>query len=561
MKQKQLMAVLLGLVMTATLLSGCGQTGTGNSGTEVSKEVAKESSVQDVEPTKMEISFISWNCGEVEDNTMAEEWLETKLEEKLEGKYDIELTIPRIDISNAEALNLMLNTGEAPDCGWWMGEKTHYDDGITRSIPEDMIREYAPNYAAILDADPVGWDRSRLEDDEYLFLTGYQPTNGPAGCSFVLQWNYDWLKKGGFTPNGEVIELKEGKYLATEPFTQSEAMEIFKYFAKGDPDGNGANDTYAFSVCGENFKNLYGSGWGAVTTMYSLNTLSPVEEDGVHKNYYVTESYKNFLKYAAELYELGYIDPEYAVFNAAQKEEQINTARTGMQVMAYVNMGWGTTNGLLASGGSVLVTPVLVNDEGEAGIYPYNKTNFAYNFGVNADVDDEKLAVILQMFDLMCTDKEAQIMLQWGVEGEHFKYTSEVDGEKVACESILDPSVNAAAKYGIQIFNNYWSDADFYRITGNPVFAKVAPYSQGEWAKYTKLQSVFDATGNATEYDEYEAQYGPTIEQLVDEYRVSVITGVADVESSWEGYVKSLYDAGYNKLEEELQKMPEFVMN
>ena len=53
----------------------------------------------------------------------------------------------------------MLAAGEQPDFGnWWGNPVEFYQDGVTRAIPKEWIREYAPNIAKLYDDYPLAWN-------------------------------------------------------------------------------------------------------------------------------------------------------------------------------------------------------------------------------------------------------------------------------------------------------------------------------------------------------------------------------------------------------------------
>ena len=73
------------------------------------------------------LTWVSWSSGEIEDDNVAEVWLEEK--------FNVEITATRIDLSNSEQLNLMLASGEMPEAGWIIGlnpTKAYTEQGLTR---------------------------------------------------------------------------------------------------------------------------------------------------------------------------------------------------------------------------------------------------------------------------------------------------------------------------------------------------------------------------------------------------------------------------------------------
>ena len=104
-----------------------------------------------------ELTYIGWACGEIED----ENFCELLLEEK----FNVEIKVTRVDLANGEQRNLMLASGEMPECGWAIDSapKLYTQQALTRLIPEEMIRQYAPMYAAYLDEQPIRVLSIRIE--------------------------------------------------------------------------------------------------------------------------------------------------------------------------------------------------------------------------------------------------------------------------------------------------------------------------------------------------------------------------------------------------------------
>lgn len=552
--KKRILSTLLVASMTAGLLAGCGnsdeKTNTSSAASSASSvensAASSESATETLEP--MEISYVSWFCGDIEEGNYAEKLLEEAL--------NIDLKISKVDISNAEQNNLMVNTGELPDCNWQSAAwYSNYTDGLIRGISEDMIREYAPNYAALLDENPYAWTLNKIPDQEgmYYALTGYAPQNGPGQLTHLAAFRYDWLQNGGFTPNGEIVELEEGVYLATEPFTKSQYVDILEYFTNGDPDGNGVDDTVGTTMAGAGGH----QGWAHIYSIFSLNDRALMEQDGHAVDYFATDNFKEFLKFAADCYDKGYVDQEFATITSEQRWEKFATNKVGSLTTASSYVGTGKQHDRAKEcGGTVLITPPVVNDDGIGGNGCYAAGDFSYAFAVREDVDDEKLARILMMFDYIISSDEIWWNLKWGEEGTHYEYTYKEDG--VGYEPVFKEGVTNGADTGLGVFVQYWRPreltANGLKTSGRMIFEYGA---SEEWSKYILKPYKYDFSGSIVD-PEVTGQYASTVSALVNEYYFNAICGVVDVDSTWDEYIKSIYDAGYDKMVAEYDKMPLF---
>ena len=541
--EKKVLTRSASVILAATLLAGCGQTA---SGSKASGDGSKTE-----EP--MEITFVSWNCGEiVEDN-----WAEQKIEEAL----NIELHTKVVDLSQTQQRDLMLASGEFPDCGWVLREPRELvEQGVLRTIPREMIEKYAPNYAALMDSDPQGWVINKMGDtDEYAALSGYKAGNGDS-MAFMSCYRYDWLQKLGIEPNGEVIQMdEEGKiFLATEPFTQSQFEEIIQKFTTEDPDGNGKDDT--FGIAASKMDNFF---WNSLFSPYSIMELGSVEQNGEAEYYYVTDAYKQLLKDYAQYYANGYIDREFATLDRTKAWEKVGTGKAGycLTIADWVGSNRATfatrpPHNMVSAGGTALVVPTEVADDGTGGSRAYGQSNISLqqNFMINANVDDEKLAKILEFFDYVNFNPEMMVALRYGEEGVHFEYTSE---DKKSVPEIKS-GVTLGGETGLMVYNaNYIQTADFYNdVVASEYEKRMRDFTSSEEAKAKVLQPYRVDLGGTTQLTALEAKYNPSLTVLVEEYFYKSICGEVDIDATWDEYVKQLNDAGYAEIHDELQKAP-----
>lgn len=510
------------------------------------------SSPKEAEP--MEISYVSLYCGEIEDDN----WAEKQIQDAL----NIELKTKKIDISQAQQLDLMLASNEMPDCAWIVKSpetaKELFAQGVTRTIPWNMIKQYAPDYAALLESDPVGLKLHKdATSGEYLALTGYTEGNSNS-ATYMTSYRYDWLKNIGIEPNGELIQLDEdGRlFMATKPFTRTQFTEILDKFTTGDPDKNGQNDTFGLAA---SQRNIYF--WLGMYGMFNFGIDGTVEVDGAAENYYVTPQYKEFLKYFADLYKKGNIDPEFATLDFNQAQEKLASGKAGISGISAKWTGPSVSYAQTRAPNvalnqnpeaKIVIVPTEVDDNGKGGAQAYTPTNYNYTFFVNKNVSDEKLAKILEVFNYMNFDEKAKIALRYGEEGVHFKYSDEANKRG----PVLNEGIKNGGKDGLLVYNtNYIEPLDIFRMKQDTVLAKVSEYTFGEFSKNMYRPYRIDLFSE-TKYGELVSTYGATINTLVDEFFYNAIGGNIDIDAEWDNYVKNLNNSGYSEMRQELQKAP-----
>ena len=511
------------------------------------------------------LSWVGWNCGEIVEGN----WAEKQLEEK----FNVEITVSRIDLSNAEQKNLMLASGEMPEAGWQMGsDELYLTQGITRLIPEEMIRKYAPNYAAMLDENPIGWQyHKEPETGDYMALTGRALTNAMP----ILCVRLDWLENLGLKipeykdfPGMEGTDY-EGKIFLTEyQYTADELYDIMYAFTYNDPDGNGLQDTYGAQT-GGTYNNQM---WGALINMFgfqanlSWNFNFP-SEDGLCDLHFVTPQYKEMLSYWSKAYAEGLLDKEYITLSVHACWEKYANGRAGIAtslanwdaVPSYAaRPPYGPISSGVNEGAKMLVMPVPTANDGSYGVQNYSVTNYNYNFVVREDVDDEKLAKILTLFDYLNFDEEAQIVYRIGQEGVHFNYKNP---ETKSGGYAFTENGYVGKDLGLWAFNSN------YVQTPTSLRAMVSEniLTMNSWtAEFYKDHIINPYKHNmfyndgTEQYNELRELYATAVDTVAKEYLTAVITGEKNLEETWDEYLAELDACGYQEIRLAYGSLPTF---
>ena len=123
------------------------------------------------------------------------------------------------------------------------------------------------------------------------------------------------------------------------PKTIDEFYAIADAFTNQDPDGNGSNDTYALGLN----KDLYNTGFAGIEGFFNMYGSYPniwVEQDGKLVNGSILPEAKTALIALQEMYQNGYIDPEFGVKDAQKVAEDISAGKIGMFFGNFWNMAW-----------------------------------------------------------------------------------------------------------------------------------------------------------------------------------------------------------------------------
>ena len=184
------------------------------------------------------VSYYAYWCGALEPDSY--------VERHVQDMTGMDIQVRKVAHTDKEAVNLMLASGDMPDCGWFEHTVTQMtDEELIRGIPVEMVRTYAPGYIELCDRFPILYALALDPDDPTQFLTlpGFYigSVNEAPKCMYL---RYDWLQKLGIDLGVQVEKLSDQLYVADNGPSREVFEQILDGFVNGDPDGNGVDDTY-----------------------------------------------------------------------------------------------------------------------------------------------------------------------------------------------------------------------------------------------------------------------------------------------------------------------------
>lgn len=425
-KAKRFLSLLIAIMLITTLFTACGKKE--NTGTQNDTGKEKTTTGADKEPKgfddskTLEISWFGFNGTEIVEGN--------PLQKEIEEKFNVKIKNIKADIFNKEQINLMINSGEMPDASFMYQTPIDlWDKGVTRAIPKSFIEKYSPNYKKLLDRYPIGWQLNKVpgKEDEYLAINGINIGLDENG--WFSYYRLDWLENAGIKPKGELKQVDdEGHVFFCEtPFTLEEQDQIFDAFLNMNTDAK--NPKYPAS----GNKDTTNYSWETILNSFGVKTWMNLEEGGKYIQYYQSSKWKEALKVLNNYYKKGYIDQEWTSQDITKHWEKLNSGMVGWwpNFSGYVNPQYQDRPpfGLLAKvpDAKILLVPPEIGSDGKQYFCSSNHNPHAYSYPnfIGHRVDDEKLARILQIFDYVCFDKEAQVRFQFGIEGEHFTWQGE----------------------------------------------------------------------------------------------------------------------------------------
>ena len=549
--------VLVVLMLLSMILVGCTQSDPDNQEKTTTTEKKEESTAEATsapEPEEpIEISYWSYWCANAVDGN----YCETIIEDAL----NIDIKAVNISQSEGEQISLMLTSGEMPDCGWFVRDTDYmyYDNGLTRTIPSDLVAQYAPGFTELFSKHPVleALVQVREDETEYYGLPSYSAYTAGNQYFYTDFYRKDWLDALGIDYPGKLTEVSDGVFMCETGYTLEEHKAVLDAFTYQDPDGNGEDDTVGtigYAITG-------GCSLVSWTMLgaYDLCSRFSVEDNGSASYYYSTGRYKDILNYAGDLYQSGLVDPEIYTVDSEQFFEKAKNSYGG-HFIASCNWtaSWASTRPPMVAlenneGSEIMITPGLIGPNGDMGSTQYGAVpvaNSTIRFYVNSNVTDEdKLIKILEFVDYTSFG-DRRIELVFGEEGVDFTYDDE--GLPVRNESFSGEN-----ERGIYAYAQWVQDEEMLAWTNDAIFRKTFDFTVGDglWIQYLIKPYVYDLYGE-TNLNSLEDEYKSSLNTIVEEFMVGVITGETDLDAEWDNYLEKLNNAGYDKILEELNKAP-----
>lgn len=537
------MSMLLALTLCGSLLlAGCGSPDT--KGTSASDD--GNDGIAEPDPDKTyDISYTGYWCfSDYEDDSYVEKMIEDAL--------NINITVEKAETS--DTIDLLLASGEMPDCMWtetktlsWMQEQE-----LIRTIPREMVEKYCPKLIEYYDKYPLIYDQVLNLDnkDEFNYLVGltFQFVDYYLPGDF---YRYDWIENLGIDLGVNVEQVADRLYVADDGIELSKFIEIMDGFVNGDPNQTGKNDTVGATAPDPALGQFF-SAYGFSRDINNVN--------GRAEQNYVMDEYKEYLKGFSELYKKNLIDPEIISGDRTLAWDKVNTGVAGYWITSTNALNsWAVDRPPLTlldrdPSAKILVTPGIKPDGGE--VRATTNASPAYgSFFVNANVDDEKLAKILQFVNYSLFgdgDRDTVASLFYGEKGVDWEW------DEAGEMPVKLNTLNSGDK-GTWSFSQFGQTEEVTKWTGEEeLFQAGGKYwsagEDGSWMKWQHRPYKADLS-NSTDYEMILQDISSDLEAYVSNYRTQAIMGQIDVDATWDDYLAELDRLGYNKLMDELEKV------
>lgn len=463
MRKHKILSLVLSLTLITSTMVGCGSTKTENT---------KETTTSSGEMDKSPITLTFFTCDASEDMPFDDE-----VAKKITELTGVTLKISHPVAGDTQAIPLMIASGDYPDLIYAKGDTGKLIDSGAIIKLDDYIEKSGDNIKALY-GDYLKRLRASEEDPSIYTVGTYGVSTASWDPNGTMQLQNAVLKELGYPEIKTVDDYEKA---------------IKEYIAKY-PEINGQK-TIGMS--------LMASDWRWLITCGNIaSAVAGIPDDGQFKiddeaqkaTYkFRLPEVKEYFKWLNHMNAEGLLDPE----SFTQKEDAYRAKISQGNVLGISDAKWdydSATKTLLASGmAERTFAPLSVTINKNVKDQSLKNYGFSGGWGVAISSTSKNKDRAFQFLNWLASD-EAQVLLNWGIEGTH--YTVE-NGKRVM-------------KSEIQEQKN--TDKDFTKKTG--VGAYVYPFPQ-------RGDGALDPTGNpytTNTLDNYISNYNEAEKETLSGY-------------------------------------------
>lgn len=539
--------IVSGLITGSLLMGlyGCGAT----ENTTVSDTQKQESSQEDLEP----VTFTFYNADGMEDT-----WTDP-VAQKITEKTGVTLKIDYPADASDNRIALMVATGEYPDLVFAKGDAPTLIQNDALIDMSDLIDEYGPNI-------------KKLYGDEYenLRYSSEDPSIYQL-CSDKVQ--EETLETSG-TAQLQWAVLQENQYRV--PYTLEEYTQMIRDYMEKYPMINGKPAIGISIVCSDwHWYTMLSNPSGYMNG--SADNGQWIVDDEKQEVYYkhAADGQKEYYKWLNEMYNEGILDPEFAT----QTHEDFVLKVAEGRVLGLLDEEWDYTGAeisLRADGQeehTYAGLPVTIDRSVKCPSLKQQNLAVGWGIGITKSCKDPVRAV--RFLDWLCSD-EAQILLNWGIEGVDYYYDE--NGKRCITEEDLEASrkdTNYSERTGVGFrvypypsYGNQSVDStgNSYSKSSREMVKEGYDEMEKEALKAWNVDMLTDIFPQKEEFskDAYSPLWALTLPDELEKMLVAldnvswkgliecVVSPADDFDAKWDELQQNLKDAGLEKADREM---------
>jgi len=535
-------------IMTGSLLMGLyGCSAAEN--TVVVDTQQQETTQESLEP----VTFTFYNADGLEDT-----WTDP-VAQMITEKTGVTLKMDYPADSNDNRIELMVATGEYPDFVFAKGSVSTLIRNDALIDMSDLIDEYGPNI-------------KKLYGDEYenLRFSSEDPSIYQL-CSDKVQ--EETLETSG-TAQLQWAVLQENQYRV--PYTLEEYTQMIRDYMEKYPMINGKPAIGISIVCSDwHWYTMLSNPSGYMNG--SADNGQWIVDDEKQEVYYkhAADGQKEYYKWLNEMYNEGILDPEFAT----QTHEDFVLKVAEGRVLGLLDEEWDYTGAeisLRADGQeehTYAGLPVTIDRSVKCPSLKQQNLAVGWGIGITKSCKDPVRAV--RFLDWLCSD-EAQILLNWGIEGVDYYYDE--NGKRCITEEDLEASrkdTNYSERTGVGFrvypypsYGNQSVDStgNSYSKSSREMVKEGYDEMEKEALKAWNVDMLTDIFPQKEEFskDAYSPLWALTLPDELEKMLVAldnvswkgliecVVSPADDFDAKWDELQQNLKDAGLEKADREM---------
>lgn len=461
--------------------------------------------------------------------------------------------------SNDNRIELMVATGEYPDFVFAKGSVSTLIRNDALIDMSDLIDEYGPNI-------------KKLYGDEYenLRYSSEDPSIYQL-CSDKVQ--EETLETSG-TAQLQWAVLQENQYRV--PYTLEEYTQMIRDYMEKYPMINGKPAIGISIVCSDwHWYTMLSNPSGYMNG--SADNGQWIVDDEKQEVYYkhAADGQKEYYKWLNEMYNEGILDPEFAT----QTHEDFVLKVAEGRVLGLLDEEWDYTGAeisLRADGQeehTYAGLPVTIDRSVKCPSLKQQNLAVGWGIGITKSCKDPVRAV--RLLDWLCSD-EAQILLNWGIEGVDYYYDE--NGKRCITEEDLEASrkdTNYSERTGVGFrvypypsYGNQSVDStgNSYSKSSREMVKEGYDEMEKEALKAWNVDMLTDIFPQKEEFskDAYSPLWALTLPDELEKMLVAldnvswkgliecVVSPADDFDAKWDELQQNLKDAGLEKADREM---------
>lgn len=326
----------------------------------------------------------------VEGNPVIEAWGEM-------FDIDIDIEAPPISSYN-DRRNVIMASGDLPDILYVGDTAALYtqwaQEGLLLDLTPYFNAETMPNAFAVLTEEELAYTTVQLEDGSTGLFSLPRVQTKPEDA---IIYRGDWLEKLG-------LDI---------PTTPAEFAAVMEAFATQDPDGNGLDDTYGWSLNTVNTPE-----YRSIVSGFGVRPSEVPDENGEYTVMQAQPAYMEYLDWMRGMYQTGAMDQEFYLTKMYEDDDNFKAGKAGCvsstKLVEHLITLANDEAFVGANPGAYLVAGPALMQEGEEVANVYYPPQIWGNYAISADSDNIELAI--RFLDAGYTD-DVNNLLAFGLEG------------------------------------------------------------------------------------------------------------------------------------------------